>query len=340
MTSGKNIFHYKSYHLLFWVVVAACWLYLRYQDYATISQAVLITITKVIDLAAVIYVANLVLVPAFLYKKRYAIFTLSFIGLIAISSFLKLLVVRQILHEPFPFTNIKQAVYDNFVTQFFLVLASIALTSAFDYIRLQKRLAEVAKEKAEAELNFLKAQINPHFLFNSLNAVYFLIDKQNVQARDALHKFSEMLRYQLYECGDKRIPIEKEIGFLKDYVDLQQLRMNEHTTIEFCCEKELANFSIEPLLLIPFVENSFKHLSHHSDGKENEVRINLSRQNGSLLFSVYNTAEQKLPDKTSGGIGLNNVQKRLELLYPGKHQLAINEKEGWFGVELNLSIYQ
>ena len=336
----RNIFHHTRYHALFWMAVAACWFYLRYQDYATLAQAALVTIVKVIDLALVIYTVNLLLVPQFLYTKRYLVFTLSFISLIAVSSFVKLQAVNQILQESLATTNIKEAVYNNFVTQFFLVLASIALTSAFDYIRLQKRMAEVAKEKAEAELNFLKAQINPHFLFNSLNAVYFLIDKQNVRAREALHKFSEMLRYQLYECGDNRIPIDKEISFLQDYVDLQQLRMNEETAIEFCYEDSLENFSIEPLLLIPFVENSFKHLSHYSDGKENEVRINLSKQNGSLLFSVYNTTEQKVSATKNGGIGLGNVQKRLALLYPGKHQLTIKEKDGWFGVELHLSIYQ
>ena len=196
-------------------------------------------------------------------------------------------------------------------------------------------MAEVAKEKAEAELNFLKAQINPHFLFNSLNAVYFLIDKQNAQAREALHKFSEMLRYQLYECGDSRIPIEKEIGFLKDYVDLQSLRVNENTSVEFNCGKEVEQFSIEPLLLIPFVENSFKHLSHFNEGRRNQVQINLSRQNGSMKFSVYNTTEPKVELEKNGGIGLVNVQKRLELLYPGKHELKVKEKDGWYSIDLN-----
>lgn len=315
------------------------WLYLRYQDYSSFSRAILVTFIKVVDLALVIYLVNLVLVPKFLYKKAYLLFAFSFIGLVAISAFLKMLALSTVLGETLNTTNIKEAVYNNFITQFFLVLASIALKSAVDYIQLQKRMAEVAKEKAEAELNFLKAQINPHFLFNSLNAVYFLIDKKNIQAREALHKFSEMLRYQLYECGDNRIPIEKEIGFLKDYVDLQQLRVNENTSIEFSCGKEVQQFSIEPLLLIPFVENSFKHLSHFSN-KQNEVQINLSRQNGSMHFSVYNTTEEKKEAQKSGGIGLVNVQKRLELLYPGKHKLEVKERDGWFGVELNLSLRQ
>jgi len=329
----------KWVHLFFWVVIGLVWLYLRYQDYSSITQAVLVTVVKVIDLAIVIYLVNLVLVPKFLYKKAYLRFAASFIALIAVASFIKMVVLSVVLNQTLSSINIKQAVYNNFITQFFLVLASIALKSAVDYIQLQKRMAEVAKEKAEAELNFLKAQINPHFLFNSLNAVYFLIDKKNAQAREALHKFSEMLRYQLYECGDNRIPIEKEIGFLKDYVDLQSLRVNENTSIDFTCGKEVEQFSIEPLLLISFVENSFKHLSHFSEGKRNEVQIKLSRQNGSMMFSVYNTTEQKKETGRNGGIGMANVKKRLELLYPGKHTLEVKEKEGWFGVELNLSLH-
>jgi hypothetical protein len=327
-------------HLLFWLGIGIVWFYLRYQDYSSLSQAATVTVIKVLDLSLVIYTANLVLVPHLLYKKRYVLFGSIFIGLVALASSVKLLVVKGVLNQPLNVPNIKEAVYNNFVTQFFLVLASIAIKSAVDYIQLQKRLAQVAKEKAEAELNFLKAQINPHFLFNSLNAVYFLIDKKNVAARDALHKFSEMLRYQLYECSDNRIPIEKEIGFLKDYVDLQQLRMSENASIQFRCEKEVSRFSIEPLLLIPFVENSFKHLSHYSNGRSNEVQINLSRKNDSMVFSVYNTTEERKKHFKDGGIGLSNVQKRLALLYPGKHHLEVKEKDGWFGVELQLSLYQ
>lgn len=337
MAQAQTVFRKKHYHVIFWLAAAAVWVYLRYQDYQTILQAILITFIKVIDLAVIVYLVNLLLVPRMLYRKKYASFIIAFTALVAFSSFFKLLFINEILGRSLANTNIKEAVYNNFITQFFLALASIALTSAFDYIHLQKRMAEVAKEKAEAELSFLKAQINPHFLFNSLNAVYFLIDKKNTAARNALHKFSEMLRYQLYECGDKRIPIEKEIDFLKDYVDLQKLRVNENTRIQFECEQDVGQFSIEPLLLIPFVENSFKHLSH-LEHQPNEVCIHLVKQNSSLLFSVYNTTEQKLNKDKNGGIGLINVQKRLDLLYPQKYKLEVSEKDGWFGVNLQLSI--
>ncbi len=114
-------------------------------------------------------------------------------------------------------SDIKARIYDNILPHFFLVIAGAAVKLILDYGNLQQRMAETAKEKAEAELNFLKSQINPHFVFNSLNSVYFLINKDNAHAREALHKFSEMLRYQLYEMNGEKIPIEKEIHYLKDY---------------------------------------------------------------------------------------------------------------------------
>ena len=341
MQNRKAIIPVWVSHLFFWVFAGLLWFYLRYQDYASLQQATLVTLVKVIDLAIIIYFANLVLVPRFLYRKKYFLFALFFVLSVALSSFLKLLQMSWVLQDAqlLDGSHIKEKVYNNFVTQFFLVLASIGLKTVVDYFQLQKKLAEMGKQKAEAELNFLKSQINPHFLFNSLNAVYFLIDKNNATARTALHKFSEMLRYQLYECNGDKIPIEKEIGYLRDYVALQQLRVSGNTAIQFDCGSEVSDFSIEPLLLIPFVENSFKHLSHFEKEKQNEVRISISRSNGSLHFSVYNTTEQNVLREKDGGIGLVNVKKRLSLLYPGKHQFSITEKKDWFGVDLTLSLY-
>jgi LytS/YehU family sensor histidine kinase len=234
--------------------------------------------------------------------------------------------------------NFKIRVYDNVIPHFLLVSTGAAFKLLLDYARAQKKLGDMAKEKAEAELNFLKSQINPHFLFNSLNSVYFLIDKQNKDAREALHKFSEMLRYQLYELKGNKIPIEKEIGYLEDYVDLQRLR-RENCEINFQHDAGVAGFSIEPLLLIPFVENSFKHLSNFSQAGKNLVDITLTRMNGQMQFSVINTVEEKQAGgKEAGGIGLTNVKRRLELLYPRKHELHICQENGRFSVELKLDI--
>jgi two-component system LytT family sensor kinase len=328
------------YHLLFWAGVAVLWFYLRYQDYASLQQAAIVTVVKVTDLALATYIANLILVPRLLYRKKYGLFAAAFVLLIAAASFLKMLILTQVVPDAnaFALSYVKQKVYNNFVTQFFLVLASIGIKSVVDYLQLQKKLIEMAKERAEAELNFLKSQINPHFLFNSLNAVYFLIDKQNTDARRALHTFSDMLRYQLYECKGEKIPIEKEITYLNDYVGLQQLRLNENTAVQFQCAPDVTAFSIEPLLLLPFVENSFKHLSHYSHGKRNEIRIAISRSNGTMQFSVHNTTEERNGAPAEpGGIGLTNVKKRLALLYPAKHELTIKKEDGWFCVDMRLS---
>lgn len=330
---------YKLHHIIFWVLVFALWYYLRYQDYTTKRIAVKITLLKVADLAALVYLTNYILIPRFLYKKKYVDFITAFITMLIISAFLKVYMMSEILDQPKLFSlsgNLKERLYENVISDFFLVVAGAAFRLIVDYIKMQQRLAEVAKEKAETELSFLKSQMNPHFLFNSLNSVYFLIKKDNAEARNALHKFSEMLRYQLYEASDARIPVEKEIAYLKDYVDLQQLRKDERYAVQFNCAEDVKGFQIEPLLLIPFVENAFKHISHSSE-KINFVKLDMSRSNGTLLFSIENSKEmERINTQRQGGIGLANVKRRLELLYPGKHELDIDETDSTFSVKLKL----
>jgi two-component system, LytTR family, sensor kinase len=329
------------YHLLFWAIFFTGWYLLRYEDFSSKWLAVKITAVKVFDLALMVYITNLVLIPRLLYKKKYVLFTVIYVAMIFVSSITKITIVFDILDTRISvWDNFKTRLYDNIIPHYLLVSTGAAIKLLTDYARAQKRLAEITKERAEAELKFLKSQINPHFLFNSLNSVYFLIDKSNKEAREALHKFSEMLRYQLYECGGERIGIEKELVYLQDYVDLQRLRKDEQYRVNYSCGPGLQGFSIEPLLLIPFVENSFKHLSHFGNGKLNQVDIDVSRSNGEFSFSVANTVDYSSKGTTEpvGGIGLTNVRRRLELLYPDKHTLDIVEENGWFKVKLKLKI--
>ncbi len=331
---------YKLYHVLFWLVVLGLWYYLRYQDFSTHVLALKITVVKVIDLALLVYITNLFLIPKFLYKRKYVIFSIIYFAMIAASSYWKINIISNVLLEQH-FTiwdNFKTRVYDNFIPHILLVSTGAAVKLLTDYAKAQRRLGEMAKEKAEAELNFLKQQINPHFLFNSLNAVYFLIDKNNEEARNALHRFSEMLRYQLYECNGEKIPVEKEMDYLNDYVKLQRLRKGENYQITFNQSENIKNFLIEPLLLIPFVENSFKHLSHF-DKEKNQVKIDVSRESNHIHLRVDNTINgERINKKNNGGIGLINVKRRLELLYPQKHTLEIVEDKDWYKVNLNIEI--
>jgi two-component system LytT family sensor kinase len=342
MHNASFFLKYKLHHVFFWLLIMGLWFMLRQEDYRDDKTAIVVTLIKVADLALLVYITNYVLLPQLFYKKRYFLFGLIFLLMIAGSSLLKMQILGNYLNDNRLlnfWAHWKDRVYDNMIPHFFLVTAGAAIKLMFDYTRMQQRLAEVAKEKAETELSFLKSQINPHFLFNSLNAVYFLIKKDNPEARQALHAFSEMLRYQLYEMNDDKIPIEKEIRYLEDYMALQQLRKDEKYTVEFSCSEEVKGFSIEPLLLIPFLENAFKHISHY-DKELNFVRVGLERRNGTFTFRVENSREEQqgIRPVTGGGIGLPNVKRRLELLYPGKHQLSIKETEDLYSVNLNLQL--
>ena len=337
---NRILVKYKLHHVFFWMLVFGFWYFLRYEDYAVPGRAFKVTLIKVIDLALMIYITNYIFIPRLFYRKKYGWFVLAFILLVLTSSLIKMNILGRVMNTPALYGlsgDLKRRVYDNVLPHFFLVIAGAAVKLMFDYSRLQRRMAETAKEKAEAELNFLKSQINPHFLFNCLNAVYFLIDKNNVKARQSLHKFSDMLRYQLYEMKGAKVPVEKEISYLKDYVDMQTLRKDEHYAVSFNYSPQVSGFLIEPLLLIPFVENAFKHVSAHP-GKNNFVTLDLSRSNGQLFFTAVNSKDQAKATEPYSGIGLNNVKRRLELLYPGKHELNITDNNEIYKVDLKLVI--
>lgn len=340
MHNAPFFLKYKLHHVLIWLLVFGTWFMFRYEGYSLPATAFKVTLIKVIDLAALVYFTNYVLIPKLLYRKRYVLFAVTLISLIVLSSLLKMNIIGRMTNNPALLNisgNWKGRVYDNVIPHFFLVLAGAAFKLMFDYTAMQKKMADMAKEKAEAELSFLKSQINPHFLFNSINAVYFLIDKENKEAREALHKFSDMLRYQLYEAGGDKIPIEKEIDFLNDYVALQKLRKDDKYTVDFSATPAVKGFSIEPLLLVSFVENAFKHISHRSN-ETNFVKVKLSKTNGTIDFMVENSKENAISTEKNGGIGLQNVKRRLELLYPGKYDLNIQNGAEVYTVHLKLQV--
>jgi len=324
------------------MLVLGTWFSLRAADYSSEELAFKVTLIKVADLALMVYITNYVLIPFLLYRKRYFLFALVFIAMVFASSIIKMNILGQLLQNPALINwqqNFRLRLYDNIIPHFFLVIAGAAVQLMLDYGRLQQRMATIAKEKAEAELNFLKSQINPHFVFNSLNAVYFLIHKDNAPARETLHKFSEMLRYQLYEMNGDKVPIEKEVSYLKDYCDLQQLRKDENYAVSFQADPSVKGFMIEPLLLLPFIENAFKHISHYRD-KTNFVEVGMHYVAGKFSVTIANSMEQEMIHEQAGGIGLSNVKRRLQLLYPGKHELVITNQNEVFSVQLNLLIHE
>jgi LytS/YehU family sensor histidine kinase len=187
----------------------------------------------------------------------------------------------------------------------------------------QKETLQVAREKAKAELQLLRSQIHPHFLFNTLNNVYFLTLTASKKAPEMLEKLSDMLRYILNECNRSYVPLEKEIKMIKDYMALEKIRYGDRLKMELETKGDYKNKMISPLLLIPLVENSFKHgaskmLQHPW------VNLNITVEEQYLYFLLSNSRpEEGIFSNHNGHIGLNNVKKRLQLLYPTTHELSI-----------------
>lgn len=214
---------------------------------------------------------------------------------------------------------------------------SVKLTKKWIDTRKRERLLE--KEKIETELKFLKSQFNPHFLFNTINSIFVLIHKDPEMASASLAKFSDLLRYQLYECNEHQIPLNQEITYLRNFIELEKLRQETNISVELNIAPELpGDISIAPFMLMPFIENAFKHVSRNRQC--NRISIRLYAKKEQLYFNVVNSISSR--DITSPhvieycGIGLKNVQRRLQLLYAGKHELEIRKKEDEFCVSLRL----
>lgn len=337
----ERLFRYKLDHTLFWMLTVGFHAYTHAGliNQASFGQFVLELLVRDGLLAIVVYTNLLVIIPKLNQQKKYGLSIL----LIAIS--LMFYVALKNLHDVYLYGNIlnnpeRQSFFHNSFYNFSIIIFYLAFATTLHLSKqwyLQKELIrKIELEKLNTELEYLKAQINPHFLFNSLNTVFFQIDKQNTAARETLSKFSDMLRYQLYECNGKEIAIEKEIQYLKNYVELQKLRKDEHYDIQFTHSEELKNFTVSPLLLLPFIENAFKHVSNTSDRK-NTITIELKKSENQFQLIVFNTKDPK-PISGNGGIGLKNVQRRLELLYPNRHDLMITEQPETFRVQLTLTL--
>ena len=202
-------------------------------------------------------------------------------------------------------------------------------------LRINNQWKQVQKEKTEAELSYLKAQINPHFLFNTLNSIYSLSVRQSDAAPEAIVKLAGMMRYVLQEADAEQVPLEKEISYLRDYIELQKLRFGNDVPIEFTVTGESANKQIAPLILINFIENAFKHGVNAEEDSRIAVRIDIA--GNSVVLTVRNN-KVHVQNEEQSGTGLQNVKSRLALLYPGRHQLTIENGTDTYLVVLHIQM--
>lgn len=211
-------------------------------------------------------------------------------------------------------------------------------------LNLQTQSLQLQKNNLNLELSFLKSQINPHFLFNTLNAIYTKTVDVDEQAADLVLKLSELMRYSLYESSKESVVLSSEINYIENYLDLERARFSEKVTIEYQLTGNPEAYLIAPLLLVSFVENAFKHGTAKSK-YTSYVNLSIVLDQNRLYFNIKNNIPQHArqnPRKTNaekvGGFGLSNTTKRLQLLYPDKHKLLVQQTESEFSVDLELDL--
>jgi sensor histidine kinase YesM len=221
---------------------------------------------------------------------------------------------------------------------YLLIAAVLPLTGLAFFIRSltqDEQMKQLKEQQLLSELNYLKAQIHPHFFFNTINNIYSLALKQSPYTAPMLARLGEMMRYILYEANQKTVPLSREIAFLSSYIEIEQMRHASPIQIHYDLQGIQPDTQIEPLLLLPFIENAFKHGLEHETAA-GYVNIIICQTEEELLLYVANSKPAALPDHKTKGIGLNNVQKRLDLLYPHKHRLAVSDDAGKHEVTLAL----
>lgn len=358
--SALNWFvRYKLYHIPFWMTYQFLWWTLRIGSPLEVAAA--IVSTPAATCKYLFYVAfqtigvcfNLyVLMPRFLDRGRYVAYVVSVLLTIILCAwcitggyYVGALLSDKSFQELFG--RSPEDVYGLFESGA-LPSTAAAMTLAMS-IKLTKRWIEdrrrvqiLEQEKLETELKFLKSQFNPHFLFNTINSIFVLINKDPRLASEALARFSDLLRYQLYECNEHEITLSQELSYLENFVALQRLRQDDHVEVNFTgLSPQPAHWKIAPFMLIPFAENAFKHVSR-SRNQRNFITISLEMNEETLLLSVQNsTAETAARDvSNAGGIGMANVTRRLALHYPAAHRLHVKNSGHTYTVELELRLRQ
>jgi sensor histidine kinase YesM len=334
------------WHFLFWLMVLTFYtFYFGHQGgYYWLTFRFVIFLLPIAMGTA--YLFNYYLIPKFVLRKRIKTFILFSVYTVIGSFYLITILI-------FPFLILSTSEVNfvsldkSFLDIYFLVVGMYTAIIAAILIKLLKSSYErqnihlqLLKEKTEAELEMLRSQINPHFLFNTLNNIYTLALKKSELTPEVVLKLSEMLDYLLYDCNATKVLLNKEITLIENYLYLQQIRFGKRLNVIFRKDKTISDQQIAPMLLLPFVENSFKHgVGKHRNNAW--IEIDLSTQSESIVFLIKNSQSSSEIDKKqkiSGGIGLNNVIKRLGLIYPNNHKLDIETREKIFYVKLQLNM--
>ena len=336
------------FHITFWIIVGSFYLIVfnRNSEIPAVTYILSIGLLPVAFFEA--YFFNYILIPKYLVKKRYGRFFLFSLYTVLTSTWLSFLIVMfaliSILNkdaslDPAVLQPELQVISLNFIV--FLAI-SIKQVKRMFFILQEKNELEKTKlttelKLKEAELKLLKAQIHPHFLFNTLNNLYGLTLEKSDEAPGLVLQLSEILDYILYRCDEQRVLLSEELDNLKNYLNIERIRYSEKLKLNVTLPEETGQFKIAPLIILPFIENAFKHGVSHFPGVA-FVNLNIQLLNKNLVLTIENPKNQVTHVNNNKGIGLMNVRKRLDLTYPGKYILSIDDRAETFSVNLTLEL--
>ncbi|MBD2701171.1 histidine kinase [Spirosoma sp. BT702] len=331
---------YALVHTAYWVLITGFFLYeKRYLIYkAGLPYFAACVIVRIVLLIAIAYLNLHYFLPRYLLTGRYwryfGLVLLSILGYLLVQAFYDYIIYGFVIN-PFRSQNWIETLSYNFFSTLWYLGLMVPLKLSIDWYEQQRMLQKIAVEQLQAEVNFLRSQVNPHFLFNILNNLYALTLKKSDLAPDMVLKLSEMMEYMLYDSDDEKVPLEKEIGYLQNYIELEKIRCGDHSDIALQINGQPNGQAIAPLLLLPLIENAFKH----GVGKQAEhswLRSTLTLNPTRVEMTVENNKPTTKVRDQKGGIGLTNLRKRLELLYPGRYTLQTEDKTDTYRAALSI----
>ena len=329
----------KTLHILFWLLLYVFLVIIDYNEefmYTLVKEAINITF-----FAAIVYTNLLYIIPNYLTNKNIFYYLVVLSVLAAVLTPIKTLALVLISYgDPSLQSSIRSSQAFIFLSSLFIGASSTIYHISSEWLTHQREKKELQNQTLQSELRFLKSQINPHFLFNTLNSLYALTLKKSDLAPEIVLKLSEMMRYMLYECNEKEVPLQKELNYIENYLELEKIRHGDKCNIKFSVKGDAENKYIAPLMFIPFIENSFKHgLNNSIDDAYVDIAIDIVK--AELQMQIDNSKGHTVPTqykKRSGGIGLVNIKRRLELLYPGKYLLDIRDNPSNYLVNLSIQL--
>ncbi len=329
------------YHGLFWLVLFGLMRWIDEYEEVEIWFALGNELIQLLFYAILVYWNLLYLIPNYLARFAFMYFGLLLASCAIITPIEVLVLYLKYANQELYRDNLVSHQVLIFWGNVVVMLVSTVLRVVMDWWRYQNEKQVLVTQTVQSELRFLKSQINPHFLFNTLNNLYALTLKKSDKAPEIVLKLSEIMRYMLYECNERQVPLSKEIQYIYNYLDLERLRQPKDADIRFVVEGHISEQMVAPLLFVPFLENSFKHGLNHTVNGAGFVRLKLSVQKDALEFFIENSKVEHIPRQNharSGGIGLVNVQQRLQMLYPEDHTLEIIDEPNRYAVTLLLKI--